>query len=124
MRSAELHRVRKEGHLRVLKGEAALRGVNAALVLAEEVPAKHKVVHEVPNYAAIHPQVSAIDPKTNVDHTNGDYLTTIYANGLATMRLDLIPVQIGVPKQKFLTNAGALTASITESRALFAIHFN
>ena len=120
----ELNRVRKEGHLRVLKGEAALRGVNAALVFAEEVPAKHKVVDEVPNYTAIHPQVSAIDPKANVDHTNGDYLTTIYANGLAIMRLDLISVQIGMPKQKSLTDTGALTASITKSRAFFAIHLN
>ena len=124
MRPTEFHRVGEEGHLSILKGEAALRGVNAALVLAEEVPAKHKVIDEVPDYAAIHPQVTAIDPKANVDHTNGDYLTTIYANSLATMRLDLIPVQIGVLKKKFLTDTGALAASITESRTLFAIHLN
>ena len=96
VRAAQVEGTRDKRNLFIFQGEVALRWMNGAVVLAEEIPAQNKVVDQVSHNPAIHPHVATFDAEADVDDSNGFDLAPIDADGVAFEGADDVFVQVRV----------------------------
>ena len=94
-----------KGDAIIFKGDITFGRMNGTLMAAEKFPPQHKIIDEVLDDSTIDPHEPSFYTELDVDSANGLHCTTIDANRLALVGLDLVLVEGGMPAEQTFTNA-------------------